>query len=126
MNNKHQPNRPTLGAENAETQEAIDAVTRLVDGETMMNKEEALAVLDQHLALFVRRSYAELAAIIDHPQSAHASGPSGAAYQIEFNVFYDSGTSGDLRIIGSIDDGGWRAFAPLSKSEIMKPTGELV
>ena len=91
-----------------------------------MNKGEALAVLDQHLALFVRRSYAELAAIIDQPQSAHASGPSGAAYQIEFNVFYDSGTSGDLRIIGSIDDGGWRAFAPLSKSEIMKPTGELV
>jgi hypothetical protein len=91
-----------------------------------MDKDEALAVLDQYLASFVRRPYAELAVIVDQPQSAHASGPSGTAYQIEFNVFYDSGTSGDLRIIGSIDDGGWRALAPLSKSEIMKPTGELV
>lgn len=91
-----------------------------------MDKDEASAVLDQHLAIFVRRSYAELAAIVDQSQSAQANGPSGTAYQIEFNVFYDSGRSGDLRIMGSIDDGGWRALAPLSKSEIMKPTGELV
>jgi hypothetical protein len=91
-----------------------------------MDKDEATAVLDQHLALFVRRSYAELVAIIDQPQSVEAKGASGVAYQIEFNIFYDSGTSGDLRIMGSIDDGSWRAFAPLTKDEIMKPTGELV
>ena len=91
-----------------------------------MDKEEATAVLDQHFAAFVRRPYADLVAIINQPQCANASGASGAAYQIEFNVFYDSGTSGDLRIIGSIDDGGRRALAPLTRSEIMKPTGELV
>ena len=83
-------------------------------------------MLDQQLASFVRRPYAELAAILDQPQIAEVTGPSGAVYQIEFTVFYDSGTSGDLRIMGAIDDGGWRAFAPLTKSEIMKPTGELV
>ena len=59
-----------------------------------MDKSEATAVLDQQLASFVRRSYAELVAIVDQPQSAQANGPSGAAYQIEFNVFYDSGRSG--------------------------------
>jgi len=91
-----------------------------------MDKDEAIAVLDRHLASFVRRPYAELAAIIDQPQSTEATGPSGAVYQIEFNVFYDSGTTGDLRIMGSIDDGGLRSFAPLTKDEIMKPTGELV
>jgi hypothetical protein len=31
MNVKHQPNRPTLGAEGAEAQEAIDAVAGLVE-----------------------------------------------------------------------------------------------
>ena len=31
MNDKHQPNRPTLGAEGAEAHEAIDAVARLVE-----------------------------------------------------------------------------------------------
>ena len=97
-----------------------------LDGENGMDKSEATAVLDQQLASFVRRSYAELVAIVDQPQSAQANGPSGAAYQIEFNVFYDSGRSGDLRIIGSIDDGGLRALMPVTKSEIMKPTGELV
>ena len=90
-----------------------------------MNKEEAAAVLDRHLAEFVRRPYAELADIVDQPQSAHAVGPSGTAYQIEYNVFFDSGANRDLRIIASIDDGGWRAFMPLTKTEIMKPSGEL-
>jgi hypothetical protein len=90
-----------------------------------MDNTEALAVLDQQLALLVRRPYAELAAIVDQPQSAHANGSSGTAYQIEFNVFYDSAAKGDLRIVGSIDDGGWRAFVPLTKTAIMKPTGEL-
>lgn len=91
-----------------------------------MDKDEAAAVLNQHLAAFVHRPYVELATIVDQPQTIEAVGASGAAYQIEFNVFYDSGRSGDLRIMGSIDDGGWRAFAPLTKSEIMKPSGELV
>jgi hypothetical protein len=91
-----------------------------------MNNDEAATVLEQYLAAFVRRPYAELAAMIDNPQSIEAIGSSGTVYQIEFDVFYDSEPSGDLRIMGCIDDGGWRAFAPLSKSEIMKPTGELV
>ena len=91
-----------------------------------MNKEEAVAVLDQHLAEFIRRPYAELAAIVDQPQGTDAVSPSGTAYQIEFNVFFDSGAKRDLRIVGSIDDGGWRAFMPLTKTEIMQPSGELI
>jgi hypothetical protein len=31
MNDKHQPNRPTLGAEGAKTQETLEAVVRLVE-----------------------------------------------------------------------------------------------
>jgi hypothetical protein len=91
-----------------------------------MDKNEATTVLNQQMASFVRRSYAELIALVNQPQSAHASGALDTTYQIEFNVFYDAGTSGDLRIIGSIDDGGTRALVPLTKSEIMKPNGELV
>ncbi len=90
-----------------------------------MNSNEAAAVLAQHLAAFAQRCYTELAAIVDQPQSAHAVGDSGTACQIEFNVFYDSGAKRDLRIVGSIDDGGWRAALPMTKTEIMKPTGEL-
>jgi hypothetical protein len=92
-----------------------------------MDKSEAQSVLDQQLALFTRRSYAELVAMIDRPQVTQAKGPSGAAYNIEFNIFYDdSHRKQDLRIMGSIDDGSGRSFMlPVTKSEIMKPTGEL-
>lgn len=66
-------------------------------------------MLNEHLASFARRSYAELVAVINHPQPMQAKGPSVATSKIEFNVFYDD-THGkqDLRIIGSIDDGSGR------------------
>jgi hypothetical protein len=93
-----------------------------------MDKAEAAAVLDQHVASFVRRGYAALVTAVDRPDGMQTEGPSGTKYNIEFNVFYDAGHGkGDLRIVGSIDDGGTRTFMfPLTKTEIMKPTGELV
>jgi hypothetical protein len=90
-----------------------------------MNKLEAQSILDEQLTIFARRTYAELAKLINVPKNITVQAPSGAKLQIEFNVFYDSGKQGNLRIIGSIDDGGWRAFMPLTKSLIMKPTGEI-
>jgi uncharacterized protein (TIGR02246 family) len=50
MNDKRQPNRPRLGAEGAEAQEAIDAVARLV--------EELQAGWDQHDADLSNRHFA--------------------------------------------------------------------
>jgi hypothetical protein len=41
-------------------------------------------------------------------------GKSGAEYQIEIQVFWDDRINGDLRVIGSIDDGKLRAFFPLT------------
>jgi len=90
-----------------------------------MDDSEATKVLQEHLTQFTRRGYAELAAFIDRPQTIRATGTSGTAYQIEFNVFYDSPSKQDLRIMASIDDGGLRALAPLTRSEIMRPSGEL-
>ena len=91
-----------------------------------MNKDEAKAILSDQLKSFTARSYSELAALIDKPVDVEIAGLSGTKYQIEINVFFDSKPGGDLRIIGSIDDGGWRAFVPLSDSLIMKPDGNLV
>ena len=90
-----------------------------------MDNVEAASLLDEHFVKFTQRGYSELVALLDKPQTIRATGASGAAYQIEFNVFYDSQASRDLRIIGSIDDGGLRALAPMTRDEIMKPSGEL-
>jgi hypothetical protein len=53
-------------------------------------------------------------------------GESGANYQIEFDVFWDSKPDGNLRIMASVDDGGWQAFLPLTDSFIMKQDGTLL
>jgi hypothetical protein len=47
-----------------------------------MDKAEAAAVLDQHLASFVRRGYAELAAMVDRPQGMQAEGKIGVSFII--------------------------------------------
>jgi hypothetical protein len=39
--------------------------------------------------------------------SVDLASPSATKYAIEFNVFYDNKPNGDLRIIGSINDGDW-------------------
>ena len=52
--------------------------------------------------------------------------PGGVTYQIEIEAFWDSEPGGDIRVLGSIDDGGWRAFAPLCDDFILTPAGQLI
>ena len=88
-----------------------------------MNRDEALAVLDAHLEIYRRRPHAELAKILGNQGCDEFVGKSGASYQIEVDIVWDGKPGGDLRVIGSVDDGGWRAFAPLSQSFIIAPNG---
>jgi hypothetical protein len=91
-----------------------------------MNKPEARSILSRELKAFASRSYDQLAALIGHPDVKNLVSESGVNYQIEFSVFWDSKPQENLRIMGSIDDGGWRAFLPLTESLIMKPDGKLI
>jgi hypothetical protein len=75
---------------------------------------------------FASRPYIKLVELISRPEVKSISTESGVNYQIELNVFWDSQPEKDLRIMGSIDDGGWRAFLPLTESLIMKPDGTLI
>jgi hypothetical protein len=91
-----------------------------------MNKAEARLILSRELKAFASRSYAQLVALIGHSDVKNLLGESGVNYQIEFSVFWDSKPGEDLLIMGSIDDGGWRAFLPLTESLIMRPDGKFV
>lgn len=91
-----------------------------------MDKAEALAVLSNEMALYRNRSYEELAGLIGQVDAYEKKGTSGTAYQIEIQVFWDSKTGGDLRVLGAVDDGGWRAFAPLTDDFILTPGGEFI
>jgi hypothetical protein len=48
------------------------------------------------------------------------TGCSGTAFQIEIQILWDGKPNGDVRVLGAIDDGGWRAFLPLTSDLIVK------
>ena len=91
-----------------------------------MDGAEAKSILAKELTAFAARSYDELVNLLKRADVKNVVGESGANYQIEFDVFWDSNPDGNLRIMASIDDGGWRAFFPLTDSLIMKPDGTLL
>jgi len=91
-----------------------------------MDRAEAKSILAKELTEFAARPFDKLVASIKHADVKNIVGESGTNYQIEFDVFWDSKPDGNLRIMASIDDGGWRAFFPLTDSLIMKPDGTLL
>jgi hypothetical protein len=91
-----------------------------------MDRAEAKLILAKELTEFAARHYDELVASIKQTDVKNVVGESGANYQIEFDVFWDSKPDGNLHIMASIDDGGWRAFFPLTDSLIMKRDGTLL
>src|SRR5262249_10132428 len=71
-----------------------------------MDKTEARAVLAQQLAPYRARSYADLVGMVGTNSVVVARGPSGAEYQIEIEVMWDSlHDKVNILVTGGIDDG---------------------
>lgn len=51
---------------------------------------------------------------------------SGKEYQFEIIVYWDDKPNGDVRVIGNVDDGGWRAYFPLGTSFLKAPDGTFI
>ena len=91
-----------------------------------MDNVEARAVLQDHLRSYRQRPYGELVALLDKAHVAEVRGPSGVTYQVEVEVHWDHQPGGALRVLGSVDDGGWRALKPLTDDFILAPDGTFV
>jgi hypothetical protein len=94
-----------------------------------MDKKEAGALLAEHLNRYRNRSYAELAAWVREGRinATEVVGQSGKQYQIEVVFFWDGKPDGDVRVVGSIDDGrSLRAYVPLTDSFALSPDGRIV
>ena len=91
-----------------------------------MGNEEARTILREHIQTFRERSYADLVTVLGKSQVAEAVGLSGARYQLEVLVQWDSRPGGSVRVLGAIDDGGARAFKPLTEDFLIAPTGALL
>ncbi|MCH7711877.1 MAG: hypothetical protein IH903_09610 [Proteobacteria bacterium] len=91
-----------------------------------MDKKEARVVLAEHLARYRTRPYAELEKLLGDAEAYETDGPSGVTYQLTFQTYLDGKESDDLRVLGTIDDGGWRWFSPLVDNFIMRRDGSFV
>ncbi len=70
--------------------------------------------------------YRELQQFLGNPVSIDVLGTSGQRYGIETEAFWDDKRGGDLRVIVAIDDGGWRAFVPLTDDFIKTSDDQFV
>lgn len=88
--------------------------------------DEARSVLHREMKRFRSRRYDELVASIGTQETKELSPDEGAAYHMEFEAFWDDKPGGAVRFIGSVSDGGWWDFHPLSDDFLMNPDGSLV
>jgi hypothetical protein len=91
-----------------------------------MDKAEAIVLLEGKLREYRARRYAELEALIGTIDAGELLGPSGVSYQFEIEAFWDALPNGSIRVSGAIDDGGIRAFMPLTSDFIVAPDDTFV
>jgi hypothetical protein len=91
-----------------------------------MNTTEAREILGVELAKHRELSYEQLCTLIDEPKHFDLTGASGVRYQVEALALWDWKPRENVRVMVCIDDGGWRAWAPLCASFIKAPDGSCV
>ena len=92
-----------------------------------MDSVEAKAVLGAELTKLRALSYTDLVErLLDRHETFEVAGPSGVRYQIELQAFWDDKPGRNLRVVAAIDDGGWRAFVPVTDDFILAPDGSFV
>jgi hypothetical protein len=92
-----------------------------------VDKVEASNILGAELEPLRSASYSDLLArLLDQQESFERVGASGNSYTIELRAFWDGEPQGNLRVRAMINDGGWRAFAPLVEDFIRAPDGSFI
>jgi hypothetical protein len=99
----------------------LKLLSQLIGGHLEMNKQEAWQLIRAELSVYEGQPYADFVRLIDKELILEKQGPGGTKYQIEILIFWDSTPNGVIRVISSIDDGGWRAFFPLTESILKYP-----
>jgi hypothetical protein len=92
-----------------------------------MRKPEAKAAAEARLRELRALPYGDLSErFAGRTEANDVLAPSGVRYQLEVQGVWDDREGGNLRVIVSVDDGGLRAFAPLSADFIISPGGSFV
>ncbi len=88
-----------------------------------MDKKEAQTLLNDFAAAMQSRfTYQDWQKLIGESEVVEIAGESGVDYQIEWTVFWDDKSGGDIMVILSIDDGTLAgSIVPLSTSFLVSP-----
>jgi hypothetical protein len=98
------------------------------EGDSEMDLNEATGILQNRLEEFKKLSYAELKRLVEDRmlETLEINGASGAEYQLEIEARWDDKPGGSIRMMMAIDDGGVRAFVPLTADFIKAPDESFV
>ena len=91
-----------------------------------MNEQAARSLIKSELDKLRQLAYSELVTMIGNPSTKEVIADDGKWYQLETEVFWDNKRPKDLRVMVAADDGGWRAFKPLTGDFIIRPDGSFV
>ncbi len=91
-----------------------------------MDKTEARAVLAEVLSKFRSLDYSGAVRLVERPVVVTALGESGRCYRIEIRGAWEGEAGARLRVVASVDDGGWRSMVPLTAGFVLAPDGSLV
>ncbi len=91
-----------------------------------MDKTEANEIINNEIKDLRKKPYNDLAKIIDSGITKEVKGKSRKLYQLEIQAFWDDKKGENLRVSIAIDDGGWRAFIPITNDFIISPNGEFI
>jgi len=100
---------------------------RFAERQTLaVDKAEAREIARARLSELRRLPWEQLRRYIDDSETMEITGPSGTSYQVQTRAVWDGQPEEVLRVWALVDDGGWRAFAPLSEEFLIAPDGSFV
>src|ERR1041385_6101515 len=83
-----------------------------------VDRQESQGIPHRVLARY-ERSFNALAPLAGTTFAEEIIGESGATYHVNVDIHWDSIEHRRIRVTASVDDGGWRAFYPMTKSLIV-------
>ena len=89
-----------------------------------MDNKEAVDVLESALARYRAMTYSELATHVGHRETNSVPGESRRLYQVQIQIAWDAKPGGDIRVLGAVDDGGWRSFIPVTTDFLVEPAAD--
>ena len=91
-----------------------------------MDTVAAQRVLDKWMAKLRTEPYRELASRVGSVTTDEVVRDGARSWQVEVQVSWDDEPNGNVRVMVSIDDGGLRAFVPVTDDFIKSPSGEFI